>query len=208
MPNEYRIVELTGLHDELLPAWLDLYETSFPFNERLLVSHFIRLLQAKEQGEAKQITLSALAGQSHDLIGMAAWHYIQEPGIAYLWYIAICPEARSRGLGSMYYHAFLASAFAKGARLALFEVEKPELARDEPERILAQRRIDFYTRQGARLLTGIHYLQSVGAHAPSTPMHLMFHAKDDLSPSEAYRLASQVLGDALQQVGPLALEGG
>lgn len=207
MLEGYDIHELTGLSDPLLPAWLDLYETSFPFNERLLISHFWRLLQAKEKGEASSVSLSALVERSNTLIGMAAWQYLPQLRLAYLWYLAIQPEARNRGLGAHYYHAILAQAFTKGADLALFEVEMPELAHTDQERALAQRRIAFYKRNGARLLTGIHYLQSVGDHVPPTPMHLMFHPRERLSPQEAYQSAHQLFGEALQQTDALAWNG-
>ena len=40
MDEPLRIIEINSLNDDLLPAWLDLYETAFPANERVLVSTF------------------------------------------------------------------------------------------------------------------------------------------------------------------------
>jgi len=201
----YKTVELDGLHDPLLPAWLDLYETAFPANERLLVSHFIRLLKKKGNGESANVWLSALLKDSNPLAGMAVYQIVPKQSIAYLWYIAIYPKVRNQGLGSGYYLEIVANAFELGGKMLFFEVEIPDLAEDEETKSYARRRIAFYQRNGAALLTGVHYMQSVGDHVPCHQMHLMVHAQGLLTADEAFQRMKELLGNDLQQIGPLAL---
>ena len=92
----------------------------------------------------------------------------------------------------------------------LIEVERPDLAHTEVERVLAERRIAFYRRQGARLLEGVHYVQSVGLHQPPLSMHVMLHPLQSLDAETAFCLARAVFGGAaggesITRVGPLSL---
>jgi ribosomal protein S18 acetylase RimI-like enzyme len=202
----YSIVELCRRTDSLLPDWLDLYETSFPPRERLLVSSFLRLLEKKEQGKGENIVLSALLDEQGRMAAMAAYQIFVQPPTGYLWYIAVSPALRGNGLGTAYYQAIVEKVF-QFTEVLLFEVEMPEHCTDAEMRRLAERRIVFYQRNGAALLTGIHYLQSVGSHVPPTPMHLMVHARRPIQAQEAYEIARGIFGEAVSQVGPLALSG-
>lgn len=206
MQSDYSVVELYSRADRLLPDWLDMYELSFPFEERVLTSNFLRLLEKKERGEAQDMTLSALADSDGKLIGLAAYQIEPHLSAGFLWYIAISPTARGKGLGSEYYRQIVDKIF-QSAEVLLYEVEMPERSQDEGRRRNAERRILFYQRNGAALLSGIHYLQSVGSHAPPVPMHLMFHQRRPFTAQQAFELARHLFDDAVQQTGPLALIG-
>lgn len=205
MPG-YSLVELSSRSDPLLPNWLDLYETSFPLNERLLVSSFLHLLEKKEQGQEEGVSLSALLDEEKRLVGMAAYQILAQPPVGFLWYIAVSPALRGRGLGTAYYQAIVERVF-QAADVLLFEVEAPEHCTEAEVRRNAERRIAFYQRNGAALLTGIHYLQSVGSHVPPTPMHLMIHARRPVTAPEAFAIARNLFDGAVSQTGPLALVG-
>jgi len=197
--------EIVDPNDELLLPWLDLYETSFPPHERILTSGHLRVLQARAAGAPTDEHLLAAVDGTKELVGMARV-LIRPQEVAYLWYLAVNPAARDRGLGSAFYREIARRAEVAGCRALIFEVEIPERAADEAQRRLAQRRIGFYRRLGARLLGGIHYLQSVGWHLPPTPMHIMAHGFSPLEPQEAFRLAQALFGDAVTATGTLTLE--
>jgi hypothetical protein len=59
---------------------------------------------------------------------------------------------------------------------------------------------------GARLLTGIQYMQSVGWHHPPTPIHIMIHPLQSMDAGTAFELTSGIFGPSLQKTGSLALE--
>jgi GNAT superfamily N-acetyltransferase len=137
---------------------------------------------------------------------MARYHLLPELGVACLWYLAIAPQARSAGLGTRFYQEIVRRLEPSAFRAMLFEVEIPAQQAGELGREDARRRIRFYHRQGARLLTGIDYLQYVGPHCPATPMHLMVQPLRPLNPQEAFRLAKLVYQEALEQRGKLAFD--
>jgi hypothetical protein len=101
-------------------------------------------------------------------------------------------------LGAQFYQEIARRVQAAGCEMLIFEVEKPELMSTDAERKIASRRIQFYQRQGARLLKGIDYVQIVGPHQPPTPMHLMVQLFTDLHADEVASRASQIFGDQLQ----------
>jgi hypothetical protein len=84
----------------------------------------------------------------------------------------------------------------------VFEVEKPEVMGAESSEAahIARRRIDWYQRQGARLLDGIRYVQSVGWQPP-VEMNLMFHCKKpgSVSATDAFSSAAALFGSNVEQ---------
>ncbi len=206
LPSGYSVRLLSGRLDPLLSAWFDLYETSFPAEERVLVSAFLHLLEKIEAGTSEEVFLSALLDPQGTLSGMAAYQMFPLWKVGFLWYIAIAPAARGKGLGSAYYRLIVEDVF-RSADLLLFEVEIPDHCEEPERRRNAERRIEFYQRNGAALLTGIHYLQSVGSHVPPTPMHVMIHPRQTLTGEEAYAVARKLFGESILQTGPLSLVG-
>jgi GNAT superfamily N-acetyltransferase len=190
---------IRAVSDPLLLPWLDLYETAFPFNERILVSNILRSLPPFSTHDS--IWLLALLDAEKTFAGLAMFQRFREQNLGFLYYLAIQPERRSQGLGGAFYGQAAAELFQE-VSLLVFEVEKPELAEDAEKRQLAQRRIRFYQRQGARLLRGVEYLQSVGSHCLPTPMHLMFQARAgvDLTPATAYEAVAPILQDSVKQI--------
>jgi len=200
-----RIVEVASLSDPLFPAWLDLFELSFPTAERVLVSTFVRALAAPDGSVSH--TLLAGVGPEGDLVGMADYQIFPAQRAAYLWYLAVQPDRRGAGAGSEIYRAVLARLPSKVCAL-LLEVEKPLLVPEVSERQLAERRIAFYHRLGAQILEGIRYTQSVGSHQPPKPMHLMVHLRAPFGPEQAYASAHEICGDLIQRSGTLRYAGG
>ena len=209
-PSGYRLIEIAGLADPWLPDWLRLYETTFPAEERILAGELVRLLQ--DPASRRTHALLALVEAEQGLSGLALWQSRPDLSAASLWYLAVRPELRSAGLGSAFYQSIAASALTHH-RLLILEVEMPAEAPDEASRRLRERRIDFYRRNGARLLTGIDYLQSVGAHVPPAPMHLMAQGVgpassrevEPLTAAEVFTAGLGLFGSLLTQTGELNL---
>jgi GNAT superfamily N-acetyltransferase len=195
--------EITDLDDDLLLSWLDLYETAFPPPERMLVSFYLQLLREKRDGLHSDHHL--LAVQREDVfVGLVHYVVVAEHRLAWLWMFAVTPEARNQGVGAAIY-ADIVRRLPAGTVAVLIEVERPDLAHTEDERRLAERRIAFYRRQGAQLLEGVHYVQSVGPHQPPLPMLMMIHPLLPLDANAAFELACAVFGDDITQTGALSL---
>lgn len=192
-----RIRELEGIEDPALLPWLDLYEQSFPPSEKMPVSwHLAALLEPSPE----QVLL---AGLCEDFVaGMARYELVEDCGGAALWYLAITPGLRRRGLGSQFYQEILDRLRSEGVRGLCFEIEDPARSGD---RETAERRIRFYQKNGAQTLGGVAYRTAVPHQAP-LEMLVMLHglAPGGFTPSEALAFARSVLGE-LDVVGEPAL---
>ncbi len=198
--------EIRSPSDDLLLPWLDLYETAFPCNERILVSSFLRLLKLKEVEPGSGACLLAAIQEAKDLVGIACYDTESKPTAGLLWYMAVVLKERGQGIGSLLYQEIVRRVRLAGSKMLIFEVEKPELAHSEEARLIASRRIEFYRRQGARRLTGIDYTQTVGAHQPPTPMHLMAQPFENLSAEDIFKQALWIFDGQISQTGRLELD--
>jgi ribosomal protein S18 acetylase RimI-like enzyme len=203
--NSVRLVEIVSLNDDLLCPWFDLYETTFPFNERLLISTQLNILKGKTSGEVQDRYMYAALDENGKLVGLVEYEYLHEANTAFLWYLAVQPNLRNKGIGGQIYQCLIEDLASKDIQALVFEVEKLEQTQTEEHRKLAERRISFYRRHGAKILEGVDYIQYIGWHAPPTPMHLMVHPLKSLNSDEAYALAKIVFEDSLQQTGDLTL---
>ncbi|HNT25067.1 MAG TPA: GNAT family N-acetyltransferase [Anaerolineales bacterium] len=210
---------ITDLNDPLLPEWLELYEASFPPNERLPVSYLQELVAAGSPGDellAATLPDPTAAHGRAQFVGLVYYEFLKSvtpaPGQpvcsvpGFLWYMAVKPQLRSQGLGAAIYRLAFQHCQQKGCCAWLIEVEKPELAQTPEEKDFASRRIRFYQRQGARLLRGISYIAQLGEHQPDTPMHVMIHSQAPLTPQAAFAYAQYISGGVLIQSGKLRLE--
>jgi hypothetical protein len=88
----------------------------------------------------------------------------------------------------------------------LFEVEIPELLPTDEKRLLAERRIGFYKRMGAKLIRGIDYIQQVAPHQQPVKMHVMVHPFEQITPDEAFDIAKSLFEDSITRTGDITLE--
>jgi GNAT superfamily N-acetyltransferase len=200
--------EIVSLDDAIYDAWLNLYQTAFPINEQVLVSSYNKVLRDKNSGKTKYRHLLAGLDEGGRLVGMANYDLVPRCRAAVLWYLAVAPKARNRGIGSRFYHEILARVRSEepSVRALVFEVQDPDTICSAAERKAALRRITFYQRNGAHLLGGVDYTQSVGWQAP-IPMQVMVHPlTPDLDPAQAVQVARCMLGKRLQLAGPAALK--
>jgi hypothetical protein len=94
------------------------------------------------------------------------------------------------------------------AQVLLFEVEIPEKAHvaEGSGEEFAARRINWYRRQGARVLGGVRYFQSVDRPLPPVEMHIMAHPLEPMSAAAIFDLALELFGEAITPVGVPTLD--
>jgi GNAT superfamily N-acetyltransferase len=189
---------IQSLDDDLLLPWLDLYETAFPFAERVPVSVLLAFL--KERGA--NFNMLAALDEEQRFAGLAFYMFPVEAGgrAAFLWYLATLPEMRGQGLGAWMYRGILAR-LPREVEALYYDVEIPELVGAPEAAELARRRIRFYQRLGARRLDGIRDHMRAAADRPPLELFLMVHPLVDLKPQEALALARTFLPEALEETG-------
>ena len=200
-PDDITFHVLDG-SDSLLPEWLALYESAFPPDERFSVETLLNIL---ESGDPPGVRMLAVLDGSRVLAGLAIFEQREDLQVLFLWYLAVVSSRRSQGLGSVIYRQVIANN-AAGCRAVVFDVEIPTLGADETERSLRTRRIEFYRRHGARVLTGIDYAIQPRPENPPVALHFMVHPLEPMDAGEAFELCRQVVGpQVMRQTGPLSL---
>lgn len=139
------VKRIEALDEEQLVQVQVIYEEAFSPDLRVPFSELTR------PGEADQ-TFVAMDGTTP--AGVAALRLLRSVDWSFLRYFAITGKRRSQGLGHQFWQ-FLNQALRKEAWpvCIIFEVENPsETNGDKAERVIRQRRIDFWTACGARQL--------------------------------------------------------
>ncbi len=202
---------IASFRDPHLPAVADLWQASFPPAEQIRLGEWVRwlvdLTDAPERCADREL-VALLSPDDHSVVGLAYLQVLTADAstpVAVLWYLATRADLRGAGLGAAAYAQVRRRVFGDRRCAALvFEVERADLPlQSAAESALAARRIAWYQRLGARLLSGIGYRQCVGWQPP-VPMHVMVDAPTALTPQRALALAQAALGE-LTVAGELRL---
>lgn len=182
------VLESTGaLSERQLAQLRTVYETAFSPNFR------VPFTELAEAGDADR-TFVALDGP--DAVGFAALRLLSSVQWSFLRYFAIAAERRSQGLGRQFWQLLQRSLRQESwPDRIVFEVEIPdEPAADDPERVIRQRRIAFWTVCGARPLPVPGYiLPDFTGSGTTEPMLLMSGAPDMTPLPQGDQLRSLVL---------------
>jgi len=204
----YHVID--SLQDDYLEAFLDRFQDDFPANEQVHVSYFIRRLKKKEQDRTLGPTLlCALEGESGPLVGMACYDIQPDCRTAILWYIAIAPEKRNMGLGSELYQEIVRRVQAQSPFLQflVYEVERPDQAHTSEAADIAQRRIEFYRLQGAKICTNLIYWQQV-RNEPRIMMYLLVDnlRQEEPDTNSVLETLRKLFGQSIEPMETLILE--
>ncbi|HEY9077362.1 MAG TPA: GNAT family N-acetyltransferase [Anaerolineaceae bacterium] len=191
--------EICSPSDPIFQPWLDLYETAFPPEERLPVSFFLRVLVNRSADIPEDRHLIAVFNMEK-FTGLICYWDVEPLKMIYLWYFAVVPEGRNQGTGKQIYHD-LVQMIPSGYLGMMFDVETPAFASDDNQKNLRSRRIDFYRRNGARLVDGVYYMMQAGPFNPEMPMHIMIHPLQELNIQQALEITRQVLEKPFIQTG-------
>jgi hypothetical protein len=136
----------TRLDHEDESRFTEIYETSFPPSERDETADLVASIQAGER-------LCFLARRDGVVVGLAVVFRLNEPSVAFLEYMAVAASERNAGIGGSIFTQLQTDLRADGEDPVgiLFEVDPPEEA-DGAERVLRERRVDFYLRHGASVV--------------------------------------------------------
>ena len=97
------IQEITDINDNLLLPWLDLYEISFPPEEKALVSVYLNALKKNANGEVNNMHLFAAVEESGRLAACICYEINYEHAALHIQYLAVLPELQCMGIGSICY---------------------------------------------------------------------------------------------------------
>ncbi len=193
------ITPITELHP-LWPQWVGLYLDSFPVYERMRLSAIKDGLDEPDKGRYALAFTDSHADTT--LCGLAYLIIRTNEPVAYLVYFAVNTQMRNRGLGVQLYEAICSYCREKGCNSLFFEVEHP----DDPhmDTQMANRRIGWYLRHGAELITGIDLWQRVSDELPSIHYYIVAHRLGDVDDATLTSTAMSLFHGA-EQISELRL---
>lgn len=165
--NSIEIINITDLSSKEFKAAMELYNKEFPMEERKSVAQVEILLAQK--------IYSLFIARHKDfegIIGFAFVMFHSVPEFTFLDYIAIDPIFQGRGFGTLFFNT-IAELQKPNSLGILLEIERPELAENEQEKVIREKRQQFYLRLGCHVLKGIDY-RLPNADGEAIPMTLVF----------------------------------
>ncbi|HSB69692.1 MAG TPA: GNAT family N-acetyltransferase [Candidatus Methylomirabilis sp.] len=175
--------EVQSGRDPTLSSWLATYEESFPFEVRAPSEVIAEQIRRRDLGQAEDDVhhlAAALDGQT--VVGGAMFSFLDRSRVGFISYVFVDSRMRGHGIGEWIFRRLLAVLEADSAALHLepmagvvFEVEREDLAKTPGEGMERIRRLRFFARLGAGILTGLDYLQPpLHAGEAPLPMYLMY----------------------------------
>ncbi len=191
------ITPITELHP-LWPQWLELYHDSFPVYERMSLTSITDGIDDSDSGRYALAFTDGLS--STTLLGLAYLIILKNEPVAYLVYLAVNTQMRNRGLGVLIYDALCRYAREAGCNGLYFEVEHP----DDPhmDKEMATRRIGWYLRHGAELITGLDLRQRVSDELPIIQYYIIAHRLADIDDATITSTAMNLFHDAIMTSEP------
>ena len=159
------------------PLWWEIYESSFPEEERDQKHHFSRALKYNN------VKMGACYFQGK-MIGIVVVYFMESLPFAFLHYFSIHPDFRRLGLGSLFFQKIMQDVelmlkknHAEHLGM-IWEIEDYSYANDDVEKNLKLSRLGFYIRNDAKLLN-IKFIQPAILNC-IVPMLLMHHHSDPM----------------------------
>jgi GNAT superfamily N-acetyltransferase len=171
--------DITNLDTALGQQVLAIYAQAFPEAERDPVEAIAASLNPADPGT--EVTHMRALVEHEAAVGFTLFSSYPEYYLGFLKFIAVREDIRGKGYGPILLQDAMEQLRADGVRATgwpylglVLEVERPETAENAQDRQLRERRIQFYRRNGARMIEGVDYIAPpVAAGQPSLPFHLM-----------------------------------
>jgi hypothetical protein len=183
MDDKLVFTSLTALDLLSDGPWWEIYNEAFPPNEREPSQVIVSTL---ETGMGQ-----AFAARSNgETIAIATTHLLKNPPAVFLVYLATKKGLRGRGCGG----ELLEQAWKSGCQTLserglpvtglVAEVDAPDECDDTEEKHVRERRIAFFARHGAELLSR-EYTQPAVDGRTTVPMRLVFRPAQDFEVSDS-----------------------
>lgn len=175
-----QLVTITNLDSLVAQQMFDIYEYSFPKEQREPINHLRDELSASaskaRSGKSGQYALGGLV--DGELVVFSIFYYDVAHKLSFLSYFAVSQDSKGQGYGSWMFQEllqYLKKTPFKNAKGLCWEVERPQEANISEIRIIRKKRIAFYEKNGAILLSKIDYIAPpITKKLSSIKYHLMY----------------------------------
>lgn len=141
---------------------IKIYFNSFPPNER----HSKKVIEERLNSGKSRLFVGLIQGE---VVLMSLLFNLPDSTFILLDYMAVSSKFRGKNIGSKFI-SYLSHMFKETNKYLIMEVENPVYGDNKNERI---KRIEFYKKNGAKLLTGVQYVLPPLDGKTTTEMSLM-----------------------------------
>jgi GNAT superfamily N-acetyltransferase len=161
------IINVTDLSSKEFKAVMEMYKKEFPIEEQKSFEQIETLLLRKIY------TLFVARHKCFDpIIGFAFVMFNSDPEFIYLDYLAIDPIFQKCGFGTIFFNSIVEMLKPSSLGIML-DFEISELAENEQEKLIREKRKQFYLRLGCHVLKDVDYRLPI-TDGKSVPMVLAF----------------------------------
>jgi GNAT superfamily N-acetyltransferase len=185
-PRPIRVREILSSQDPSFEQVIQLYESSFPDDEReptpdLRQSIDPLLISQPTQTSIRHMFVAERAGM---VVGLLLQDYFPRVGLGWIIYLAIDPSERRSGLGTRLFQCGIASCRLDALfnqdeyRGVILEIERVEDSLGEAQRSEREKRMMFFNRLGIEKLTGTYIQPSLGEGLNPVKLNLFIAGND------------------------------
>lgn len=171
--NFIEIINVTDLTSKEYKAVMKMYKKEFPIEEQKSVEQIETLLLRKTYS----LFVARHTSYKH-IIGFTFVMFNTDPSFTFLDYIAINPMFQNSGYGTIFFNSIVKMQKQDSIGIML-EFELPELAKNEQEKIIREKRKQFYLNLGCYMLKNIDY-RLPRAEGEAIPMILAFKPNNSI----------------------------
>jgi GNAT superfamily N-acetyltransferase len=172
---------LTNRQDPLFWPALEFYVESFPRDEREPLERIARVSEGDPAicDRPKTRVHMAVAELEGRLAGIRYFSYYAAARLGFFIYLAVEVEFRKRGIGAMLVDFGKEICARDAAELGstldaiFFECERPELAETPAERVVRDRRLEYFQRRGAIIVSTDYFQPALGPDREAVPLYIL-----------------------------------
>lgn len=171
------IRHVSSARDPIFELVLELYRNSFPAAERDPEDH----LREEANGNSRLRAVYLVAERQDDLLGFV--RFVELRSISSVWaiHLAVVPKVKGQGIGALLVQA-MQDDHPEWTILA--EVERVADAQDAEDMASRERRLSWFSKLGATLVTPEYTQPSLGPSLAAVPLNLLRIGGTSLAPQD------------------------
>lgn len=173
---------ITDGHSRDFAAFSELYEASFPEDEREPTHKFVEWIKPVDRSKLSESSTNYLLGAFEDevLQGFLFYCFFPNPCFAFFVYIAVRPDVRGHGIATIMFKEAerhcegLAKSIGKDFLAVVGEVERIQDALDDEDRVRRELRLKLFDRLGLGILSPGYTQPALTEDSDPVPLNLMW----------------------------------
>jgi len=194
-----QLLAITDPYSVMAQQMFEIYQYSFPVEEQEPVAYLQREIEASalknNQGEGGLYVLGGIV--EGELKVFCIFHYSIQYRLGFISFIAVKQDAKGKGYGSWMFQEvleYLRKQPNKSLRGVCWEVDIPDEAGTVTEKVIRNKRIRFYEKNGSKVLSHIGYTAPpITEKLPPVTYYLMYKSFEKAPDSLSFQWQKNML---------------